>query len=299
MIPRALRRVLKGLLAEALPEPIKKRLRAPLYGYRPPRVVLPVEFTEDNASACVRVSHPAAAFTLRFNQEQRPMVRTHLVDHGAAVEEMSNFIALAAGARTFFDVGADLAVFSNTFCAIDPRNRAVAFEPSAGRVDSAREFTLLNGFTDRIAFRSCALQRAPGHAAAAVFADRTVVVGATPDGRTFGSEEWQPVGTVDVDISSVDAEVAALGVVPDLLKIDVEGDEYEVLLGARKLLRERKPAICLELHLDLLERRGLSAALVVDELVSLGYRFRTCTGRSLSRGQVAGAVHSVLRFVAE
>src|SRR6185295_11391881 len=91
----------------------------------------------------------------------------------------------------------------------------------------------------------------------------------------------------DLQIVSLDDEVRALDRVPDLLKIDVEGYEYEVLAGARRLLRAHKPAICLEIHLDLLERRGQSAAQVVNELVTHGYQFRTCTGQSLSASNVS------------
>ena len=97
---------------------------------------------------------------------------------------------------------------------------------------------------------------------------------------------------------SLDDEVRSSGVAPDLLKIDVEGYEYEVLVGARVLLRERKPAICLELHLDLLERRGQSPIDVLGELQSHGYQFRSCAGDDLSASQICNSMYAVRRFVA-
>jgi len=97
---------------------------------------------------------------------------------------------------------------------------------------------------------------------------------------------------------SIDAEVDTLKLVPDLLKVDVEGYEYEVIAGARRLLAERKPAICLELHLDLLERRGQSAARVIGELEAHGYRFRSCTGEPLSTSQIVNSMHVVRRLIA-
>src|SRR5262249_17543509 len=167
-------------------------------------------------------------------------------------------------------------------------NRAIAYEPSRARTASAKTLTAMNGFADRILYRDCALQRQSGRAIGSLFEDRTVIVGASA----------QSIATVDVDIQSVDAEVARLGLRPDLLKIDVEGDEYEVLLGAERLLRERKPAICLELHLDLLERRGTSPRLVVALLDSHGYRFRTCAGAALTPPEVFDSMHAILRLVA-
>lgn len=285
LVPPAWRRPLKHAMAAVLPERVKKRLRAPLYGYRAAKVRLPVEFADDGDAARITIDGRLA---LRFAGEHRAAFRTHFVEHGAAVEEMASFVRLAAGARTFFDIGADRAIFSHVFCAMHAGNRAVAYEPSPERMASAKALAALNGFTDRIQYRDCALGRQAGHAKGAVFADRTVVVGASPGA----------VGTLDVDVSTVDEEVARLGVVPDLLKIDVEGDEYEVLLGARGLLRARKPALCLELHLDLLDRRQTPARLAVAALESHGYRFRTCTGDGLTPAEVAGSFHAILRLVA-
>ncbi len=283
----AWRRSLKKVAAVVLPEAVKQQLRAPLYGYRRAEVSLPVEFSDAPDGPRVHVAHPAKSFSLRFREEHRRMIRTHFVDHGAAVEEMAAFIALAANARVFFDVGADLSIFSNVFCALHPDNRAVAYEPSPGRSDSAKAFTALNGFADRITFRSCALQSRAGHAVAGVFSDRTAIVGAPPHG----------VATIEVDVSTIDDEVRMLGLAPDVLKIDVEGDEWEVLRGARELLR-RKPAISLELHLDLLEQRGHTATELVADLDAFGYTFRSSVGRPLTPAQVAGSVHAILRLTA-
>ena len=99
-------------------------------------------------------------------------------------------------------------------------------------------------------------------------------------------------------MTSVDHEVRALGLVPDLLKIDVEGYEHEVLLGASELLRNRKPPVCLELHLDELDRRGVDARDVLGELQSHGYRFRKCSGAGWSSAEIRNAMSAIVRLVA-
>jgi len=104
--------------------------------------------------------------------------------------------------------------------------------------------------------------------------------------------------SVDVEITTLDEEVDRLGVRPDLLKIDVEGFEYEVLVGARRLLASHTPPICLELHLGLLDRRGISPRQVVEELLSHGYRFRTYHGLDLCAADVWDSMHAVLRLIA-
>jgi FkbM family methyltransferase len=279
------RRRLKALAARTLPEALKKRVRGFLYGYRQSRVSLPVSFPPDPAGPVVVITD---RIRLRFEEEDRRAVRTHFADHGAAVEEMSSFIEIAAHANTLFDVGADRGIFSLVFCGAGDGKRAVAYEPSPGRFAAAAALAALNDCDGRLTLRQAALGEIHGRAGGTLFSDGTMVPGSR-----------DPAGTAaDVEMTTVDREVEALGMVPDVMKIDVEGYEHEVLRGAQALLRTRKPILCLELHLDLLERRGIAPVELVANLQSHGYRFRSCVGRPLDPSDIADSLHAVLRFVA-
>jgi FkbM family methyltransferase len=279
------RRRLKALGARILPETLKQRFRGVLYGYRPSRVALAAAFESDASGPAVVVD---GRIRLRFAEEDRRNVRIHFADHGAAVEEMAAFIDAAANATAFFDIGADHAIFAATFCAMGEGRRAVAYEPSPRRFASAAAMTTLNGLEAQLTLRQAAVGSMLGRSGGTLFADGTVVPGSSdPDGEA-----------AEMAMTTVDHEVDTLGIVPDLLKIDVEGYEYEVLQGAKRLLCERKPVLCLELHLDLLERRGISPATLVAELQSYGYAFRSTVGRPLTASDVADSMHSILRCVA-
>lgn len=80
-----------------------------------------------------------------------------------------------------------------------------------------------------------------------------------------------------VAAEEVDGQVTVDGLadrhgVPDLLKLDIEGGEVDALSGASRVLRERRPAILLEVHgpdiewdcLALLRDTGYSPPTVVD-----------------------------------
>jgi FkbM family methyltransferase len=188
-----------------------------------------------------------------------------------------------------FDVGAWKGLFSIVFCALGRDKRAVAYEPSSLGVSAIAALANQNGCTDRLAIVPAAVGLSSGRMPGRISPSGIITIGADASGG-------DAVG--DLPIVSLDDEVRRTGLVPDLLKIDVEGYEHEVLAGARQLLREHKPAICLELHLDLLERRGLSPTQVVGELVSDGYRFRSCGGRELTARQLCHSIHAVRRFVA-
>jgi FkbM family methyltransferase len=59
---------------------------------------------------------------------------------------------------------------------------------------------------------------------------------------------------------------------PSLVKIDVQGAEMMVLEGARKILREYRPALFVELHEQGLRRFGTSVSAILNHLSESGYQ---------------------------
>jgi FkbM family methyltransferase len=277
------RRRAKQLLTPLLPERWKAPLRARLFGYRAPASVLPVEFDSDERSAVATIDRK---LRLRFREQERFDMRYQFVDNGSAIDEIRSFIDMAASARVLFDVGASKGVFSQIFCLVQPEGRAVSFEPSPPAMADARALAELNGCAARITPRQTAVGRAPGRAAGLI----------APGG--FAVFDSAGAVTEEFEMTSVDHEVLALGIAPDLLKIDVEGHELEVLLGARNLLSSVKPPVCLELHLDELDRRGIDARAVLGELESHGYEFRKCSGERWSAADIRNSISAIVRLVA-
>jgi FkbM family methyltransferase len=256
-----------------------------LYGYHRPRVELPVEFSADARGPFVLIDR---RLRLRFPEEERAELDYHLVRNGASIEETSGFLELAASANVFFDVGAAKAMYARLFCLCGAQKRAVVYEPSPTQMAVAVAAIARNECGSRIQLRQCAVGSVAGRA-----------VGRMADNGFVDVDPHVTVGeTVEVDVTSLDHEVERLGLVPDLLKIDVEGYEHEVLLGARQLLKTRKPPICLELHLGILESRGISPRQVVEQLEEHGYAFRTHFGREMKPSEVWDSMHAILRVVA-
>jgi hypothetical protein len=69
-------------------------------------------------------------------------------------------------------------------------------------------------------------------------------------------------GTLALD----DLAYGSDGFVPDFMKIDIEGAEFDALQGAERILRERKPSLIIETHALDIERR------VQSLLEQKGYR---------------------------
>jgi len=86
--------------------------------------------------------------------------------------------------------------------------------------------------------------------------------------------------TTDSDnrrIALDDAAFAADGFVPDFMKIDIEGEEVQALLGAGRILAERGPNLLVETHSPALERECL------EILASYGYRSKIVDQRKWLR----------------
>lgn len=75
----------------------------------------------------------------------------------------------------------------------------------------------------------------------------------------------------DCEITTLPALCRQLDFRPDLIKLDIESSEYEVLLDSLDFLSELRPKLCIELHNEVLARRGLSGETVFDRLTSIGY----------------------------
>lgn len=92
-----------------------------------------------------------------------------------------------------------------------------------------------------------------------------------------GPETW----TLDGWWRSVPSEERPPGV--SLLKIDVEGMEWDVLQGADHLLNEHRPMLYMEVHRRHLRRRGLELEALETGLRERGYHFFRNLGRRNGR----------------
>jgi FkbM family methyltransferase len=145
-----------------------------------------------------------------------------------------------------FDVGANLGEITLLFSRfVGVPGRVHAFEPSPAAYEllaavcgtRARGNVVLNQVAVGDANGVIALHVYGGsHATLTTAADRNV---------NMAGEDVRPEKTIDVPQTTLDAYCRTAGVEHiDLLKIDVEGLEYKVLLGARRLFEERRVRCC-------------------------------------------------------
>lgn len=184
-----------------------------------------------------------------------------------AVEEFRGFMNVAAKATVLWDVGALFGFFSLAFALKGADRRALAFEPNPGSRAKLEECLHLNP-----AARVEVYDFAVGLPDKVVEFERGFhYTAVTESPAQQGEENSAPRETVAIKTMSIDELIERNFAPPDILKIDVEGHEFDVLQGARKLLLAKKPVLCLELHPDLLARRGTSSLAVAEFLEDAGY----------------------------
>lgn len=138
----------------------------------------------------------------------------------------------------FFDVGANAGVYCLLHRVLWPSSTAVAFEPSRATVEAGRRWAAANSVD--ITFEPVALSDTVGEGMLYLSersdASHSLVAGF----RTA-------TGTQRVELTTLDSYVERTGLVPTVVKIDVEQHEEAVLRGGRRTLERSRPAVVVEL----------------------------------------------------
>jgi len=137
----------------------------------------------------------------------------------------------------FVDVGANIGVYSLLAASV-PGVAVVAFEPSTRSFDRLAENVLLNGIQDCVSIRKEAVgaKRGTGH----------LTIG--HDSMNRVASVAQHAETEPVILTTLDEALGGLRERVALVKVDVEGLEGDVLIGAIDLVSSVGPAIIVEVN---------------------------------------------------
>lgn len=203
----------------------------------------------------------------------------HLIRDGFFDMNLTTVIGsyLAPG-MTFIDIGANCGTYT-LFRAgkVGPQGRAIAIEASPSISSLLLESVMLNGFFHHCDVVHCAAGAAPGKLVLHRFGTRQGGNTMLPHIAEKASKQYdETIIATEVECRTLDDIVAERGLTRiDLVKIDVEGFEREVLLGARAALLRHRPRIIIEWHNAFFEGRPGTAQALYDTLTrDLGYRLR-------------------------
>lgn len=177
--------------------------------------------------------------------------------------ELDAFIEHSKGKEVFFDIGALYGIFSITFLKHNTTSKAIAFEPSP----LCKPYLLAHKKYNKLVNWTLAY-KAVGNENKKVqmhFDWHHLII----NSHNTIVEHGQNVA---IEMTTIDSYVAHTTTVPDIMKIDVEGFEYQVLQGAMDTLITHHPTIFLELHGNWIQQFGHTHLDVINLLLSLNYR---------------------------
>jgi len=208
-----------------------------------------VRITAFDASGCrFEITGPTEAFRVeRFGDEEENT--RHLVDQIRSDDVV-------------FDVGACIGMIAVHAAAKGAH--VVAFEPDPSYRRRLQRNLRLNRLHRRVRVEPMAITDRVGPVT--LFTDG--VEGWSPSLGTKGGR-----GSVEVPGTTVDAYVAASGLRPTILKVDIEGAEGQALEGASRTLAGDHPPrlVFLELHPEYLPQFATTREAVLKHLTEAGY----------------------------
>jgi FkbM family methyltransferase len=198
------------------------------------------------------IEHVWKSTVLQDHKDLIPHLRAHLPADGVAI-----------------DIGAHGGQVTRLLADMAPSGTVVAVEPS-GYSRSVLHLALLARPRRNVRVVATALGEAPGLAMMATPLKRHDAMGygaasLAPDPERKAVRELVPVATLDALVAAMDLRRV------DFLKIDVEGYEAAVLLGARDVLTRFHPAILVEIDNARLLRAGTDIETLWAYLTGLGY----------------------------
>jgi FkbM family methyltransferase len=196
-----------------------------------------------------------------------------------------------------FDIGANFGLFTIYGARlVGSRGRVFAFEPSRA-ADALADHARLNGVEDRVEILRMMVGASIGEAAFweapdTTFSSISEAAAARGAGGNGGPQRrLRPMTTID-------AFCEEHQVVPDVIKIDIEGAEGNALRGAAGFLARRRGHLVLELHPSVLRELGEDVGDLLAELDRQGWRPKRVFARG-DEADPASTVHYVCSAVPE
>ncbi len=200
-------------------------------------------------------------------------LQRHLYFFGSYEKEYCDYwMKLARRAETIFDIGANIGLYSLLASAANPHAAIHAFEPTPEIVETLLENIRLNDARN-ISVNPLGISHYSGKA----FLQRFMGGEDIYDGMNFISTEKSAEVNLPIDVVAIDDYCRQNGAARiDLMKMDIEGGEYNALLGAKNLLESQAiGCIFLELVEPHANRAGHSTVEIKRLLANAGYQIFT------------------------
>jgi FkbM family methyltransferase len=185
--------------------------------------------------------------------------------HEKVVTEM--LVEALQSAKCFVDVGAHLGWYTCIATKIMPYGSVYGFEMDDLNFALLKKNIAINNCTN-VAVYNVAVSDSPG----VVSYKREIKRPSVVFRLHANTKDEKSVGSVSVNSVTLDEFFKSKGIVPDVIKVDVEGAEMNVLMGMRQMLRNYKPILFLEIHPSSLHYFKTSTSAILSLLIENDYK---------------------------
>lgn len=167
--------------------------------------------------------------------------------------KQNKFVEMITPGSIIFDIGANVGIYTLVASVLTGKDgRVYAFEPLEENLLYLRKHISINNINN-VEVLPFAVSNCSGSLSFEKNRDRF-------------QGKLSEAGTIKVNSIRIDDFVKANNVKPDILKIDIEGGEYDALLGSIVTLSEYRPVIFLATHGKEVHKKCM------DLLISIGYK---------------------------
>ena len=155
------------------------------------------------------------------------------------LEELDIWFKISKDEGIYIDVGAHTGLYTITSLKANPKNNVICFEPYFMNLSRLITNLRLNGLSKNVSTMLGAISNFDGKSNFKIDTEKSYM---SKGGRL--SEEGQDINVYKLDtlyFRKLEKKLNAI-------KIDTEGEDYYVLLGAENLIKEHKPKIIIEVR---------------------------------------------------
>jgi hypothetical protein len=170
------------------------------------------------------------------------------------IKELKNFIELTKDKKTLLDIGSQFGSFSFSFLGNSSDKKAYAFDPGINPFLCTTQIKHINKLDNFHVFN--------------------FLIGNKNEIVSCFSEQLQSLALPGNDIRmmfTIDTICQLLDINPDVIKIDIEGNEYQALKGMINTITNFKPIIFIEVHPKFLRNYENSVDDVLSFVESINY----------------------------
>jgi len=171
------------------------------------------------------------------------------------IKEMNNFLELTKDKKVLFDIGSQFGLFSFSFLGDSLDKQVFAFDGGINPFLVTTQIKMINKLTNFNIFN--------------------FLIGNKNEIVKCHSEDLQSLFLPGDDVRlmfSIDMMVELFNTTPDVIKIDIEGCEYQALTGAYNTIIEHKPIIFIEIHPNFLNNYQNNIEEVAEFVKLINYK---------------------------